>query len=44
MVFNPCPFHYTIGGMARFYFTIDSYGKIGYRAVPNVMIAFAMTN
>jgi hypothetical protein len=35
-------FHYAIGNMADFNFTVYSYRQVGYRTEPNVMIALAM--
>jgi hypothetical protein len=38
----PCTVHYPVCGMAGFDLTINRYREIGNRAIPDVMIAFAM--
>ena len=42
VMFYTCPFHYAIGNMADADFSVYSYRQIGYRAIPDIMIAFAM--
>ena len=42
VVIDARSFHYCIGNMTGFYFPINSYRQIGYRAIPDVMIALAV--
>jgi hypothetical protein len=42
MVVDARPFHYAVGNMAGFYFPVNSYGQVGYRAVPDVVTALAV--
>jgi hypothetical protein len=39
---NSGTFHYSVCGVAGFNFTVNRYREIGNRAIPDVMIAFAM--
>jgi hypothetical protein len=42
MMLDSGSFHYGISNMTGFNLTVYGYRQIGYRAVPDVMIAFAM--
>jgi hypothetical protein len=42
MIINAGPLHYSVSGVTGFDLAINSYWEIGDRAVPDVMVAFAV--